>query len=72
MLSDPRQAIILRIIHICLPQIIRIDSFSWQGRLLTNGYEWSITTVVLYIDIHLTIIDELRSQFEFIFIYDIK
>jgi hypothetical protein len=34
--------------------------------LLANGYEWSIATVVLYIDIHLTAIDEIFGQFEII------
>jgi hypothetical protein len=35
-------------------------------------YEWSITTVVLYINIPLAIIDDNVCQFEVIFIYSIQ
>jgi hypothetical protein len=52
----------------------KLDSFffSLECRLLTHGYEWSIPTVFLYIDIHTTIIDENVCQFEVIVIYGIK
>jgi hypothetical protein len=42
----------------------KLDSFffSLECRLLTHGYEWSIPTVFLYIDIHTTIIDEHDQQ----------
>jgi hypothetical protein len=38
----------------------------------SSGYEWSIATVVLYIDIHLAAIDESFNQFEIISIYGIN